>query len=201
MAMDAETDRLIGVATRMFAELGYDWTSMRLIADAAGVDVERLTETVGDKPELYRQVIVRAHEAERDAMQAVRDSVRADVDRALDLADAYLDFYVAHPDYLALWLQRWTGDAADTPDLQDLYTRPLFSEIQRCVQQLTPPDVDSTYLIWTVVWCVYGFLSGSAQRLASDEDRPRHEPPTSEEVESFRAYLHALIRHMTTPIG
>lgn len=201
MVMDAETDRLIGVATRIFAEVGYDWTSMRMIAEAAGTDVDRLIETVGEKPELYHEVMVRAVNAERAAMEPVLRSFVPGVQGAFDLVDAYLDYNVAHPEYLSLWLHRWTGDAADTPDLEGMFSRPLAMEVAETIRELTPDDVDGDHLVWTVVWCVYGFLSGGMRHVSPDWPQKRGEPVQPGVVESFRAYLHTLIRRMIAPAG
>ncbi|MGI5269424.1 TetR/AcrR family transcriptional regulator [Nonomuraea sp. CA-218870] len=198
--MDAETDRLIGVATRLYAELGYDWTSMRMIADAAGVDVERLTRLVGEKPELYQEVMVRAVQAEREVMDQALRSAAPGLQGALDLVDAYLDFNVAHPEYLALWLHRWTGDATDTPDMEDLYSQPLATEVVAAVRGLLPADVNGHHLVWTIVWCVYGFLSGGMRRVSPDWPQKQGEPAGPDEVEDFRAYLHTLVRRMTVPL-
>ncbi|MFG1942194.1 TetR/AcrR family transcriptional regulator [Nonomuraea sp. NPDC048826] len=199
--MDGETDRLVGVATRLFAELGYDWTSMRMIAEAAGVEVEQLTRLVGDKTELYQEVMVRAINAERTAMEPALRSATPGVQGAIDLVDAYLDFNVAHPEYLALWLHRWTGDAADTPDLEDLYSRPLASEVAEFVRDIMPGDVNCHHLVWSIVWCVYGFLSGGMRHVSPDWPQRRGEEPDPEVLEAFRAYLHTLIRRMTMPLG
>ncbi|HLU76063.1 MAG TPA: TetR/AcrR family transcriptional regulator [Nonomuraea sp.] len=195
--MDAERDRLIGVATRLFAELGYDWTSMRMIADAAGVDPEQVTQAVGDKPELYQEVMARALRAEQEVVRSALRSATPGVQAALDLVDAYLDFNLAHPEYLSLWLHRWTGDAADTPDLEGLYSRPLAFEVAEAMQGLTPDGVSVDHLLWTVVWCVYGFLSGGVRYVS----RQRGDEADPEAVEEFRAYLHTLVRRMTAPVG
>ena len=111
----SEEDRFIEVATRLFAELGFDGTPLRLIADAAGVDVETLVEQAGDKSRLYRKVMLRAHELERVALTEAAASFAPTRQGVIALVDAYLDFHVAHPQLLALWMHRWIGDAADMP--------------------------------------------------------------------------------------
>src|SRR5690606_13339064 len=173
MAMDAERDRLIGVATRLFAELGYDWTSMRMIADAAGVDPEQVTQAVGDKPELYQEVMARALRAEQEVVRSALRSATPGVQAALDLVDAYLDFNLAHPEYLSLWLHRWTGDAADTPDLEGLYSRPLAFEAAEAMQGLTPDGVCVVRLQRPVRRTVCGFMTVVVLSDALRRGRPR----------------------------
>jgi AcrR family transcriptional regulator len=202
MTMDPEADRLVGVAARLFAELGFDGTSMRLIADAAGVDVEWLTTRAGGKHQLYAEVMLRAHRAEREVLDAAVAAFTPAREGLIELADAYLDFYAAHPQILALWLHRWMGDAADVPDLEDLYSRPLSALLLNAVRDLIPADIDAEHLLWTVVWCVYGFLAGGMRYVDPHRRQGRRgRPPSTEELEDFRAYLHAMIIHMTTPVS
>ncbi|GAA0264001.1 hypothetical protein GCM10009527_070070 [Actinomadura nitritigenes] len=199
-----EEDRLIETATRIFAELGYDGTSLQLIADAAGVDLDAVHRVAATKADLYRAVMRDADEAEERALREALAGFTADRRGILLLADAYLDFYVSHPQVLALWQHRWMGDAADLPDLEEIYTQPLSRDIADTVRGLVPPDVDPDYLIWSVVWCVYGFLTGGVVRTGQDERPLRHTPSSAprphDDVEGFRAFLHTMLDHMVTPL-
>lgn len=191
-----DSDRLLAIATRLFAELGYDLTSARMIADAAGVEIE----AVGEKAELYREVMLRAHRAERETLDGVISGIAPTLEGATELADAYLDFYLAHPEYRALWQHRWMGDAADVPGLEELYTRPLSGRVVSAVRGLVPPDIDPDHLIWTVVWCVYGFLSGGMQHMSGRGAQGRGQALDPEAVAAFRAHLHAMVRRLTAPL-
>jgi len=201
---DAET-RLVEVATRIFAELGFDGTSTRLIAEAAGIEVDELVERVGDKTELYRTVMAHAHEAEHAAMRSAIADFTPTLQGLLDLADAYLDFYVDHPEILSLWMHRWLGDAIDVERLEEEYARPLYVMVTDLVRDLIPPDVDADHMVWTVVWSVYGFLTGGMQysrgqpSATAASDRGHRRRPEPAELARFRAHLHTLIRRMTAP--
>ncbi|REF00859.1 TetR/AcrR family transcriptional regulator [Thermomonospora umbrina] len=203
---DPETERLIGTATRMFAELGFDGTSTRLIADAAGVDMPTLLARVGTKPQLYRAVMHRADEAEREALRSAVAVYTPSRQGIIELADAYLDFHASHPHVMALWLHRWMGDAADVPGLEDLYTRPLSTLVAETVRDQVPDDVDPDYLVWTVVWCVFGFLSGGI--LYSDPERTAFRrsrgeglgPGEPTALADFRRHLHTLVDRLFTPV-
>ncbi|HEX2316232.1 MAG TPA: TetR/AcrR family transcriptional regulator [Thermomonospora sp.] len=203
---DPETERLLETATRLFAELGFDGTSTRLIADAAGVDMATLLARVGTKPQLYRAVMRRADQAEQEAIRAAMALFTPNLEGVLMVADAYLDFHASHPHVLALWLHRWMGDAADVPGLEDLYTKPLSAMVANAIRDMVPPDVDPDHLVWTVVWCVFGFLSGGI--IYSDPQRPafprpwgyRVGPGTGESLDEFRAHLHTLLTRMFVPL-
>ena len=200
----AEVERLLETATRLFAELGYDGTTLQLVADAAGVDVADLRAFGDGKGGLYRAVFMRADEAERDAMEPALAAFTSDLPGVLRLVDAYLDFYVRRTDILALWLHRWMGDAADVPGLEDHYTTPLSRQVVDTVRHMIPPGADADHVVWTIVWCVYGFLSGGVvytdretgpQRLRGQGVRARD----TAAVERFRAHLHMLVERMLTP--
>ncbi|MFV2171683.1 TetR/AcrR family transcriptional regulator [Actinomadura sp. LOL_016] len=197
---------LLDTAMRLFAELGYDGTSLQLVADAAGIDVADVRELVGDgKAELYRAVMKHADDAEQRALAPALADLTLDLAGYLRVTDAYLDFYVERTDVLALWLHRWMGDAADVPGLEEHYTEPPALLYTERVRPMVPPDVDPDHLVWTVVWCVFGFLSGGLvysdgtigpERLRGQGLRPRD--PAA--VERFRAHLHTLVTRMLMPL-
>ncbi|MEO3786005.1 TetR/AcrR family transcriptional regulator [Actinocorallia sp. B10E7] len=195
---DAEAERLIDVAERLFAELGFDGTPLQLIADTAGVDVETLVAQVGDKARIYRTVMRRAHQAERAALAEAVAAFIPTRQGVIALTDAYLDFHVQHPRLLCLWMQRWMGDAADLPGPEE-NVRTLSAMIVDTVRDVMAPGVDPEYMIWTVVWCVFGFLSGGLQHPGPSSYYARGAPLTPESLADFRAYLHTLVTYLTAP--
>ncbi|GGV00713.1 hypothetical protein GCM10010182_17530 [Actinomadura cremea] len=204
--MHGPESALLDTAIRLFAELGYDGTSLQLVADAAGVDMKSLRAFAGDgKAALYRAVMQYAAETEEEAMAPALEGLTIDLAGYLRVTDAYLDFYVERTDVLALWMHRWMGDAADVPGLEEHYTKPPALLYVERVRPMAPPDVDPDHLVWTVVWCVFGFLTGGLvysdgtigpERLRGQGLRPRD--PAA--VERFRAHLHTLVARMLMPL-
>ncbi|KAB2371393.1 TetR/AcrR family transcriptional regulator [Actinomadura montaniterrae] len=200
MSSDADLDRIVDAATRLFAELGFDGTSPRLIADAAGVDPASVDRLTGGKTELYREVMRRATDAEKAAVGGAAGGftpTRQGVERLLD---EYLDFYSAHPEYLGLWLHRRTGDAADTADLEEQYVRPRLGGIVEALRAEVPDDVDLDLTVWTIPWVISGFLSQRALGTRVDEEEAETDGPyrrvSPAELERFRAHLHMLLERM-----
>ncbi|MDL4820620.1 TetR/AcrR family transcriptional regulator [Actinomadura opuntiae] len=205
--MSADTDdldRIIDAATRLFAELGFDGTSPRLIADAAGVDAGTVTRLTGGKTDLYREVMRRATDAEKRAVAGAAGGftpTRQGVERLLD---EYLDFYAAHPEYLGLWLHRRTGDAADTADLEEQYVRPRLGSIVKALREAVSDDIDLDLTIWTIPWVISGFLSqralgtrsGEAAEAAKDDSDGPYRKISPAELERFRTHLHTLLERM-----
>ncbi|GAA0956502.1 TetR/AcrR family transcriptional regulator [Actinocorallia libanotica] len=195
---DSETDHLIDLAMRLFAELGYDGTSTRLIADAAGIPVERLVELVGDKPRLYQEVVARTMKAEQSAVDVALAAFVPTRQGVIALFDALLDFYATHPQYLTLWMHRWMGDAADVPG-QEEYIRRLSQQLADAIRDVVEPDVDIGHLVWTITWCIFGFLTSANQPTAPEVHPGYRTPYEPQTLIGFRAYLHALLTHLTRP--
>ncbi|MEO5874966.1 MAG: TetR/AcrR family transcriptional regulator [Streptosporangiaceae bacterium] len=184
-------EEIIRVATRLFAELGYDSTGLQTIADALGCDQATVLSLVTSKSELYLKVMGRAAEAEQAALGGLLTASPVDVPA---LADTYLDFCVAHPEVPALWMHRWMSDATDLVQLEALYVQPLHESVGRAISDQIAPDVDVDYAVWTIIWCVHGFLRGG---VLTDRG-PRGEGPSDADLAAFRAHLRLLVGRLTT---
>ncbi|MGW1068730.1 TetR/AcrR family transcriptional regulator [Streptomyces aureus] len=184
---DASRERIIAAATSLFADHGYDGTSTRRIAAEAGLNMATVAYHVGGKPDLYREVMLRAHLAEQkvltDALAAFRELAPADPVAAVTaLVDRYLDFCLDQPHIPALWMRRWLSDAAEFADLEAAYARPLIEAVTDTVREVVPAgpsaapaDVEMT--VWTVLWSTHGFCRSGIRA-----DVPR-----------FRAHLRSLV--------
>lgn len=193
-ADDTDLGPVVEVATRLFAELGYDSTSAQTLADATGMDTQTLVRRTGGRRELYRMVMQRAHQTEQAMMAQV---VASAGEHGLDphaAADAYLDFYADHPLILSLWMHRWMGDAADVDELEAEYVEPQVAVIAGLSAGIVPPDVNVEYLVRTVVWCVFGFLTGGMSVNGRHSPSIGAQPPA--QLEEFRRHLHTLIDRM-----
>ncbi|WP_242903380.1 TetR/AcrR family transcriptional regulator [Actinomadura terrae] len=186
MTSEPGRERVLDAATRLFAALGYDGTSTRMIAEAAGLNIACYT---GGKRDLYLAVMERAHVMERSALEAAVADMTPDAAGVLGLLDRYIDFCVAHPEIPALWMHRWLSDAADVAHLEALYVRPLMRMVTGAVDGLLGEGADVEYLAWTIVWCTHGFARGGVL----DGDGRRHGIDDPHELARFRAHLRGLV--------
>lgn len=189
MTNDSGRERIIDVATRLFAELGYDATSTRLIAEAAGLNIATVSYHVGGKRDLYLAVMERAANAERGALEAAFEEFTPDADGVYRVLDRYLDFCVEHPEVPALWMHRWLSDAADVAHLENQYVRPMLDMVGKAVRELVEPEVDVEYAVMTVIWCTHGFGRGGVL----DEKGRRVGIDDPKEVARFRAHLRRVV--------
>ncbi|WP_018653115.1 TetR/AcrR family transcriptional regulator [Actinomadura flavalba] len=187
---DAPAARILAAATRLFAALGYDGTSTRQIADAAGLNIATVAYHAGGKRDLYLSVMERAHRLERAVLEDAVASFTPDAAGVRALLDAYIDFCVEHPEVPALWVHRWQSDAADIADLERRYARPLIDRAAAAVRAVAP-DADAEYAVMTVVWSTHGFCAGGVPGAGG-----RRGPGSPGEVRRFRAHLHRVIARL-----
>ncbi|GAA3507960.1 AcrR family transcriptional regulator [Streptosporangium album] len=198
-----QRELILQVATRLFAALGYDATSLSQIAEATGMDASDLLRQVGGKRDLYLAVMERLHEIEMaDMREAVKGAPASDPEQAASLVhriiDCYLDLCVANPELPALWMHRWLSDASDVTELEQRYTEPLMSLISGAIDPsvasgYTIPDLDVEYLMWSMLWCVNGFAQGGVL----DKEGVRRRMDDPEALRRFRAHLHRSVHRAT----
>lgn len=188
-------ERIVEVATRIFAGLGYDMTSLDLIADALGVPAVRVKELAGGKRDLYMRVMEGVFEAKRLRVQEIVEHTGSAREAAYQIAEAYLDFYVENPGLLALWTHRWVSDAAEITDVEDRYLRPLMQLAARKIAPVVPQDLGPYAFLGVVLWCINGFLGTGL--LAPGHGMVRVDDPQA--VKYFRTVLHTVIDRMLAP--
>ncbi|MBA2894952.1 TetR/AcrR family transcriptional regulator [Nonomuraea soli] len=189
----SQVEAIVASATRLFAALGYDGTSTRQIAEAAGFNIATVNYHVGAKRELYLAVMERAHLAERAALAgALAEAPPADDPvRAIHvLIDRYLDFLLERPEVSALWMHRWLSDADDIAELELQYVRPLLAMVMEGFEGRLEGDLESA--LWTVIWCVNGYVMGG--QMGDTGRRRAGEDPAA--LRRFRRHLHRQA-HMT----
>ncbi|WP_067453314.1 TetR/AcrR family transcriptional regulator [Actinomadura macra] len=189
MTSDPGRERILDAATRLFAALGYDGTSTRMIAEAAGLNIATVAYHVGGKRDLYLAVMERAHQRERSALESALAGLTPDAAGVLRLLDRYVDFCAEHPEIPALWMHRWLSDASDVAHLEDLYVRPLMETVVGAVGKSVDDDIDVEYVAWTVIWCTHGFGNGGVL----DADGRRRGMDDPRELARFRAHLRRLV--------
>ncbi|ACZ86357.1 TetR/AcrR family transcriptional regulator [Streptosporangium roseum] len=194
-----QRELILRVATRLFAALGYDATSISQIAEAAGLDVATITQQAGGKRELYLTVMDWVHETELASLHKAVEGVPVTSPEQANalvcrIIDQYLDLCVAHPEIPALWMHRWLSDASDVTELELRYTRPMGKLVKSALAPAIAggyidPDVDMEYLLWSMLWCVNGF----SQSGVLDEHGNRRHMDDPEVLRRFRALLHRMI--------
>lgn len=86
--------QILDIAEEFFAELGYSATSMRRIADQAGVNPALIHYYFGNKKELLLKVMERSFEPLKDALAQMKDGAQASPGM---IANLMLSMAASHP--------------------------------------------------------------------------------------------------------
>ncbi|MFI6942372.1 TetR/AcrR family transcriptional regulator [Streptomyces sp. NPDC050418] len=194
-------ERILAAATKLFAERGYDATSTRAIGEAVGLNIATVAYHVGAKPELYREVMRRAHLAQREVVTAALEQLHGcgtspKETRAALLAfvDAYLTFCLNRPEVPALWMRRWLSEGADLSDIEAEFSGPLVAEVATAVRAVLDrgnlgAETDVEMLVFTMVWTSHAF----AQAGLIDATGHRQGPRDVAAFDRFRRHLHGVV--------
>ena len=148
-------------ATRLFAEQGYDGTSVQEIADAVGIRKPSLLYHFKSKDELRQQVLAQmlAH------WNAVLPGLllRASTEERFDATmEALTEFFVADPDRARLFLRETLDRPESMQAMLTEFVKPwvdlLGAQLERAKSQgLVQPDVDpQAYAVEVITMAVGG---------------------------------------------
>ncbi len=143
--MDDTRQRLLTAATEVFAEKGYEASTIREICGRANANVALVNYHFGDKMELYSEVLMAAFKPPEgtpqpslpaDPEEGIRKIVRAMLDKALDQSDQ------ANLRY-RLMLHEYAHPSSATPKVVELTLRPVYDLLRKLVGQIANIDPDS----------------------------------------------------------
>ena len=143
--MDDTRQRLLQAATEVFAEKGYEASTIREICGKANANVALVNYHFGDKMELYSEVLTTAFrppegtpkpELPSDPEEGIRKIIRAMLDKALDQSDQ------ANLRY-RLMLHEYAHPSSATPKVVELTLRPVYDILRKLVGQVANIDPDS----------------------------------------------------------
>ena len=113
---------------RLFAEIGYDDVSVRMIADAAGVDLETF-QALGGKSGIYRTIMDNFLQKQNDLLDEVQRGGAPGSERIQRSLIRFVEFDLEHPYELAVWQYRGLNDAADLAEIEERYWNPIYRRI------------------------------------------------------------------------
>jgi AcrR family transcriptional regulator len=103
---DRSREAILNAAEQLFAQKGYDSTSLQEIGELAGVSRGTPGYFFGSKEQLYQVVLERVLQAEHDATEQVRTRLVAGgatpADIITEVIRSHIDFLVARPTFLQL---------------------------------------------------------------------------------------------------
>ncbi|ROO85972.1 TetR family transcriptional regulator [Actinocorallia herbida] len=181
-------EQVLRAAVRLFAEIGYDATTLDMITQTAGPDAARSDLLREGKPEIYRAVIEYFHDVEQRYFDRASQEVSRDVRGLHRLIDAALDFALSHPEINAVWEHRGLKDASDL-DFPDGAVPALESVLVRSPWAGVRADVDLRFVAWAVIWLIQGFVRTGLPDAAGNR-RPADD---GDALRAFHTELHTWV--------
>jgi AcrR family transcriptional regulator len=114
-------EHVLDAAEEIFAETGYEATTVQSVAAAAGVSLATLYGVFKNKWDLYRGVHSRRIQALYGFIRTKGEAPTDPLDRMLAGIDAYIEFHMMHPHYLCMHLREghlWSRAELPTPEQQ-----------------------------------------------------------------------------------
>jgi AcrR family transcriptional regulator len=136
--------RIMDVAESLFAVYGYDGTSLRQIADGAGIKEPGLYNHFASKQALYEAVLFRALNPMVEVLATHLDDASHLRDYT-DLPSIMTDLLLEHPQMAALFQQAMQGDTQSLGNqLVGEWLETLFNQGMRSLEDIGPPGAAGT---------------------------------------------------------
>ena len=119
-------DHILNVAEQVFAEEGFAATSMRQLADRAGVNVATLYYHCGDKEQLFKAIYGRVVERMMSYVQGRFAGGKAFDEVAGELVDLVVEYFVSNPSVPPLLIRSTLGEVPGFDISQRETFGPLF---------------------------------------------------------------------------
>ena len=177
--LDTKRDRIVDVAGELFAERGFEATTVRDICQAADANIAAVNYYFGDKQRLYVEAVVRAH---RWRMERVKlPEWNADTPPEAKLADFIKTFIrrvrsgPGDTWHTRLIMREIGNPSAACAELVQSSIRPQFEILLTILRELLPAEIDEEKLRLTAFSVVgqclfYHFADPVIRNLLSDED-------------------------------
>lgn len=192
----ATRQRVLEVATQMFADGGYEATSLRQISAAASIDLATLKYHFGDKPSLFSAVYQDGHEAFLRHLEPILiamgtletpEQTRALIERLASTTCAFID---THPAFVRMVLYRIMEDSADIAGMEDELQVLAVTMLEQALDGLIgrglirPVDVRA-FIVTLVASIPMWFVTGQVKPTWIAAPQPTGSPEGRARAEAF----------------
>jgi len=177
--IDTTRERIAEAAGEIFAERGFDGTTVRDICQRAGANIAAVNYYFGDKQQLYVEAVVRAHRwrMEQASLPEWSESTTAETKLA-DFIKTFIRRVLTGPDdtwHTKLVMREMAHPTAACAELVQSSIRPQFEILLSILRDLLPPDVTAERLRLTAFSIVgqclfYHFADPVIRNLLSNND-------------------------------
>jgi len=160
--VDTTRERIAEAAGEIFAERGFDGTTVRDICQRAGANIAAVNYYFGDKQQLYVEAVVRAHRwrMEQASLPEWSETTTAETKLA-DFIKTFIRRVLTGPDdtwHTKLVMREMAHPTAACAELVQSSIRPQFEILLSILRDLLPSDVSAERLRLTAFSIVGPFL-------------------------------------------
>jgi AcrR family transcriptional regulator len=177
--LDTKRDRIVDAAGELFAERGFDGTTVRDICQAADANVAAVNYYFGDKQRLYVEAVVRAHRWRMERVKLPEWSADTNPEQKLaDFIKTFIRRVRSGPGdtwHTRLIMREIGNPSAACAELVQSSIRPQFEILLFILCELLPDETDTEKLRLTAFSIVgqclfYHFADPVIRNLLSAED-------------------------------
>lgn len=147
---DGTRDRILEAAGQLFAERGFEATTVRDICQAAGANVAAVNYYFGDKERLYVEAVVRAHKWRLDQAQLPDWDERTTArEKLADFIETFFRRVLGGPEdtwRTRLVMREMMQPSAACAEIAQSNIRPQFEILQSILRELLPADASDEQL-------------------------------------------------------
>jgi AcrR family transcriptional regulator len=162
--------RILQAASELFADHGFDGTSVRQIAGGAGVSLGMIRHYFGSKEGLYRACIASAYEIYQHLGMQIRDGVRRGGNPAEVVEEAVrTGFKFALDNRASYKLTLWSLMDSDTwrNELTDQAMLPFIVDVARAIAEVTgEPIGELAFRVRTMIFLVSRYATADLDEMA-----------------------------------
>ncbi len=198
-------DRIVQIATALFAEHGFHGVSTREIAAATGLSVATVHHHVGSKRELYLKV----YKSLLDAAESFFHDIVAQVETAdlqdpqvraqlpTKLIDSFVDLVARNPVWSRLFVRQWLDKPEELMNVEADLSLPLYRKLHEMLLVAQEAGIihltaDPWLLMRSVEWLVYGYFTAGTFYW----DQWRSDPLAEGNLNRFKAFMREYIFRM-----
>ena len=176
--VDTTRERIAEAAGEIFAERGFDGTTVRDICQRAGANIAAVNYYFGDKQRLYVEAVVRAHRWRMEQARLPEWSEDTPAEsKLLDFITTFFRRVFTGPDntwHTKLMMREMSNPSEACAELVQSSIRPQFEILQSILRDLMPSDTPDDKLRLTTFSIVgqclfYHFANPVVRNLLTDE--------------------------------
>jgi AcrR family transcriptional regulator len=189
-------ERILDAAEALFANQGYDGTSLRQIADRSHIKEPGLYNHFASKQALYEAVLYRALNPMTEALNRHLDQASGLRDYT-DLPSVMTDLLLDHPQIAALFQQAMQGDKESIGNqLVHNWLKQLFSQGMQSMGDMGPAENQDQSAMAINVIGLFNITTGYFLSQRAYETMADGDLTSSENIARQKRLLHRFVRAM-----